>query len=31
MVTFRIDSRTGRLTATGQVVEIPTPVCLKFT
>jgi 6-phosphogluconolactonase len=27
---FRIDQQTGKLTATGQTIEIPTPVCLKF-
>ncbi|MEP7292524.1 MAG: lactonase family protein [Chloroflexota bacterium] len=30
VVTFRIDSRTGRLTPTGQVTEIPSPVCVRF-
>jgi len=30
VVTFRIDQQTGRLTPTGQVTEIPTPVCLQF-
>lgn len=30
VVTFSIDPRTGRLTPTGQVTEIPVPVCLKF-
>jgi 6-phosphogluconolactonase len=30
MVVFRIDARTGRLTATGQVLEVPTPVYVKF-
>ena len=30
VVTFRIDSQTGRLKPTGHVVEIPVPVCLKF-
>jgi len=30
VVTFRIDEQTGRLTPTGQVTEIPTPVCLQF-
>lgn len=30
VVTFRIDPRTGRLNATGQVAEVPTPVCVKF-
>lgn len=30
IVVFRIDPRTGRLTATGQVLEAPTPVYVKF-
>lgn len=30
VVTFRIDQQTGRLTPTGQVTEIPTPVCIQF-
>jgi 6-phosphogluconolactonase len=30
VVTFRIDAQTGRLTPTGQVTEIPVPVCLQF-
>ena len=30
VVTFRIDAKTGRLKHTGQVTEIPSPVCLKF-
>jgi 6-phosphogluconolactonase len=30
IVVFRIDQHTGRLTPAGQVVEAPTPVCLKF-
>jgi 6-phosphogluconolactonase len=30
VVVFRIDPKTGRLTATGQVIEIPSPVCLVF-
>ncbi|MGE0887200.1 MAG: lactonase family protein [Blastocatellales bacterium] len=30
VVTFRIDQQTGKLTATGQITEIPAPVCLKF-
>jgi 6-phosphogluconolactonase len=29
VVTLRINGRTGKLEPTGQVVEIPTPVCLK--
>ena len=31
MVVFRLDQKTGGLSATGQVVEVPAPVCLKFT
>jgi len=30
VVTFRIDPASGRLKPTGQVTQIPTPVCLKF-
>ena len=30
VVTFRIDQQAGRLTPTGQVTEIPVPVCLQF-
>jgi 6-phosphogluconolactonase len=30
VVAFRIDQQTGKLTATGQTTEIPSPVCLKF-
>jgi 6-phosphogluconolactonase len=30
VVVFRIDRQTGRLTATGQIAEIPVPVCLQF-
>ena len=30
IVTFSIDAHTGRLTPTGNVEEIPSPVCLKF-
>jgi 6-phosphogluconolactonase len=30
VVSFSIDPRTGHLTPTGQVTEIPIPVCLKF-
>jgi 6-phosphogluconolactonase len=29
-VVFRIDAKTGRLTPTGQVLEVPSPVCVKF-
>lgn len=31
IVTFRLDPKTGRLSATDHVVEVPSPVCLKFT
>ena len=30
IVTFRVDQQTGKLTATGQVTEVPAPVCMKF-
>ena len=30
IVTFRVDARTGKLTPTGQVTEVPAPVCIKF-
>ncbi len=30
IVTFRVDEQTGRLTPTGQVTEVPTPVCVKM-
>jgi 6-phosphogluconolactonase len=30
IVVFRIDQETGRLTSTGQVRNVPSPVCLKF-
>jgi 6-phosphogluconolactonase len=30
VVTFSIDPQTGRLKPTGQITEIPVPVCLKF-
>lgn len=30
IVIFRIDQNTGRLTATGQVLEVGSPVCVKF-
>lgn len=31
IVVFRRDSDTGRLSFTGQVAQVPSPVCLKFT
>src|SRR5882762_7606237 len=31
IVVFRLDQKTGRLSSTGQVVQAPSPVCLKFT
>jgi len=31
IVVFRLDQKTGRLNATGQVAQVPAPVCLKFT
>ncbi len=30
IVVFRINPKTGRLTPTGQVLEVPSPVCVKF-
>jgi 6-phosphogluconolactonase len=30
LVTFRMDAQTGKLTPTGQVVQVPTPVCVKI-
>jgi 6-phosphogluconolactonase len=30
IVTFRRNTQTGRLSATGNVAEVPSPVCLKF-
>lgn len=30
IVVFRIDAKTGHLTPTGQVLEVPSPVCVKF-
>jgi 6-phosphogluconolactonase len=30
IVVFRIDAATGALTATGQKLEVPSPVCVKF-
>jgi len=30
IVVFRIEKRTGRLTPTGQTVETPSPICIKF-
>ena len=31
IVVFRLDQKTGLLRSTGQVVQVPSPVCLKFT
>jgi len=31
IVVFRLDQKTGRLNSTGQAVQVPSPVCLKFT
>ena len=31
IVVFRLNQKTGRLSATGQVAQVPSPVCLKFT
>ncbi len=31
IVVFRLDQKTGRLISTNQIVEVPSPVCLKFT
>ena len=30
VVVFRVDSRTGKLTATGQTIAVGAPVCLLF-
>ncbi len=30
LVIYRVDAATGRLTATGEVVSVPSPVCVKF-
>src|SRR4029434_3592011 len=30
IVVFRIDAATGRLDASGDVIQAPSPVCLKF-
>lgn len=30
IVIFRIDQQTGKLTPTGQVLDVPSPVCVKF-
>lgn len=30
IVVFGIDPETGRLTPTGQMLKVPSPVCLKF-
>jgi len=31
IVVFRVDQKMGRLSSTGQMVQVPSPVCLKFT
>ena len=31
IVVFRLDQKTGQLSSTGQVAQVPAPVCLKFT
>ena len=31
IVVFRMNKKSGRLNSTGQTVEVPAPVCLKFT
>ena len=31
VVVFRIDAKTGRLTPTGNSIELGAPVCVKFT
>ncbi|MEP6819421.1 MAG: lactonase family protein [bacterium] len=31
IVVFKIDQKTGRLSPTGHVAQVPSPVCLKFT
>ena len=30
IVVFRIDQKTGRLTPTGKILEVASPVCVKF-
>jgi 6-phosphogluconolactonase len=30
VVVFKIDLNSGRLSPTGQVLKVPSPVCLKF-
>ena len=30
IVIFRIDGKSGKLTPTGQVLDVPAPVCVKF-
>ena len=30
IVVFRIDQKTGKLTSTGKVINVPSPVCVKF-
>ena len=31
IVVFRLDQKTGRLNSTGEIAQVPSPVCLKFT
>jgi 6-phosphogluconolactonase len=30
VVVFRVDAKTGRVTPTGQILEVGSPVCVKF-
>ena len=30
IATYRIDAASGKLTFTGQMIEVPTPVCIKM-
>ena len=30
VVVFRVDGKTGKLTPTGQTVDVPSPVCFAF-
>lgn len=30
IVVFRVDQKTGKLTATGEVLKVPSPVCIRF-